>query len=122
MPTSALEHVRFLFFAEIRRENIFLSGFVEQRRSIFTTMFNFRGDLDTVRFLGLVSETFLYDFLFFRYKFLVYNASVIYFNYIRPFLRDNFRKYLCSSFEQLVQTLTNISDETDYLWQAELLL
>ncbi|CAF4294351.1 unnamed protein product, partial [Adineta steineri] len=29
-----------------------------------------------------------------RYQFLVYNASVIYYNYVRPFFRDGYRKYL----------------------------
>jgi hypothetical protein len=57
-----------------------------------------------------------------RYQFLVYNASVIYFNYIRPFFRDGYRKYLCDSFQQVVDTLRNIDNEQDFPWQAELLL
>ncbi len=59
---------------------------------------------------------------FLRYQFLVYNASVIYFNYVRPFFRDGYRKYLCDSFQQVVNTLIHIDDEPDYPWQAELLL
>jgi len=61
-------------------------------------------------------------FLFCRYQFLVYNASVIYFNSMRPFFRDGFRQYLCESFQQVVDTLINLEDEHDYAWQAELLL
>ncbi|CAF4907544.1 unnamed protein product, partial [Rotaria sp. Silwood1] len=56
-----------------------------------------------------------------RYQFLVYNASVIYFNYVRPFFRVGFRKYLCDSFQQVIDTLLNITDDQDYLWQAQLL-
>ncbi|CAF0762870.1 unnamed protein product [Rotaria sordida] len=56
-----------------------------------------------------------------RYQFLVYNASVIYFNYVRPFFRVGYRKYLCDSFQQVIDTLINITDEQDYLWQAQLL-
>ncbi|CAF3399137.1 unnamed protein product [Rotaria socialis] len=56
-----------------------------------------------------------------RYQFLVYNASVIYFNYIRPFFRTDYRKYLCDSFQQVIDTMINITDEKDYPWQAQLL-
>ncbi|CAF4287293.1 unnamed protein product [Rotaria sp. Silwood2] len=56
-----------------------------------------------------------------RYQFLVYNTSVIYFNYVRPFFRVGYRKYLCDSFQQVIDTLLNITDEPDYLWQTQLL-
>ncbi|CAF0931723.1 unnamed protein product, partial [Adineta ricciae] len=56
-----------------------------------------------------------------RYQFLVYNASVIYFNYIRPFFRDGYRKYLCESFQQVIDALKNLEDEQDFAWQAQLL-
>ncbi|UJR28166.1 hypothetical protein I4U23_009420 [Adineta vaga] len=56
-----------------------------------------------------------------RYQFLVYNASVIYLNYIRPFFRDGFRKYLCESFQQVIDALKNLEDEQDFSWQAQLL-
>jgi hypothetical protein len=59
---------------------------------------------------------------FLRYQFLVYNASVIYFNCVRPFFRDGYRKYLCNSFQQVIDTLINIDNEQDFPWQAELLL
>ncbi|CAF1033824.1 unnamed protein product, partial [Didymodactylos carnosus] len=55
------------------------------------------------------------------YQFLVYNASVIYYNYIRPFLRDTYRQYLCDSLREVVDTLTTINDP-DILWRAQLLL
>ncbi|CAF1356153.1 unnamed protein product [Adineta steineri] len=56
-----------------------------------------------------------------RYQFLVYNASVIYYNYVRPFFRDGYRKYLCDSFQQVIDTLKSINDEQDFSWQAQLL-
>lgn len=57
-----------------------------------------------------------------RYQFLVYNASVVYFSYVRPFFRDGYRKHLCASFQHVVDVLMSIPDEQDFLWQAELLL
>jgi len=37
-------------------------------------------------------------------------------------LRDGSRKYLCDSFQQVIDTLKNTDDEQDFPWQAQLLL
>ena len=47
---------------------------------------------------------------------------MIYFNYVRLFFRDDYRQYLCDSFQQVVDALISLKEEPDYPWQAELLL
>ena len=55
-------------------------------------------------------------------NFLFIMHQLFIFNYVRPFFRDGFRKYLCESFQQVIDTLINLNDEQDFSWQAELLL
>ena len=83
-------------------------------------MFSICFSLTKVRFV--LHRLLIMRIVFCRYQFLVYNASVIYFNYIRPFFRDGYRQYLCTSFQHVVDVLMSVPDEQDFLWQAELLL
>ena len=95
-------------------------GISEQCHSILTEMSCFRFGFSSVS--SSLSIYHLHFLFIHRYQFLVYNASVIYFNYVRPFFRDGYRKYLCDSFQQVVDTLISLKEEPDYPWQAELLL
>ncbi|XP_075389603.1 cilia- and flagella-associated protein 46 [Tenrec ecaudatus] len=56
-----------------------------------------------------------------RYYFLVYNASVLYWQMVRPFLKPGFRHHLISSLSQIVQVLAQTKEE-DKEWQATLML
>ncbi|RUS85832.1 hypothetical protein EGW08_006384, partial [Elysia chlorotica] len=56
-----------------------------------------------------------------RYHFLVYNASVIYWQFCRPFLKPGFRQYLARSLHQVVKALDDIED-TDFEWRAQLMI
>ncbi|KAI4530356.1 hypothetical protein MG293_019245 [Ovis ammon polii] len=56
-----------------------------------------------------------------RYYFLVYNASVLYWQMVRPFLRPGYRHYLVPSLAQMVSALSQ-TEEEDKEWQAELML
>ncbi|XP_016061813.1 PREDICTED: cilia- and flagella-associated protein 46 [Miniopterus natalensis] len=56
-----------------------------------------------------------------RYYFLVYNASVLYWQMVRPFLKPGYYHYLISSLSQIVSVL-NQTEEEDKDWQAELML
>ncbi|XP_012516129.1 PREDICTED: cilia- and flagella-associated protein 46 [Propithecus coquereli] len=56
-----------------------------------------------------------------RYYFLVYNASVLYWQMARPFLKPGHRHHLIPSLSQIVNVLTQIEDE-DKEWRAELML
>ncbi|KAK7482059.1 hypothetical protein BaRGS_00026751 [Batillaria attramentaria] len=56
-----------------------------------------------------------------RYYFLVYNASVLYWNFCRPFLKPNYRQFLARSLHQVVKALDDIED-TDYEWRAQLMI
>ncbi|XP_035825239.1 cilia- and flagella-associated protein 46 [Aplysia californica] len=56
-----------------------------------------------------------------RYHFLVYNASVIYWQFCRPFLKPGFRQYLARSLHQVVKALDDIEDK-DYEWRAQLMI
>ncbi|XP_053062995.1 cilia- and flagella-associated protein 46 isoform X3 [Acinonyx jubatus] len=56
-----------------------------------------------------------------RYHFLVYNASVLYWQMVRPFLKPGYRHHLISSLSQIVNVL-NQTEEEDKEWQAELML
>lgn len=59
--------------------------------------------------------------LFSRYYFLVYNASVLYWQFCRPFLKPNYRQYLAKSLHQVVKALDDIDDK-DYGWRAQLMM
>lgn len=56
-----------------------------------------------------------------RYYFLVYNASVLYWQMVRPFLKPGYYQYLIPSLSQIVSVL-NQTGEEDKDWQAELML
>ncbi|XP_062591392.1 cilia- and flagella-associated protein 46-like [Saccostrea cucullata] len=56
-----------------------------------------------------------------RYHFLVYNASVIYWQFCRPFLKPNYRQYLARSLHQVVKALDDIDDK-DFEWRAQLMI
>ncbi|XP_045425210.1 cilia- and flagella-associated protein 46 isoform X3 [Lemur catta] len=56
-----------------------------------------------------------------RYHFLVYNASVLYWQMVRPFLKPGYHHYLIPSLSQIVNVLSQIEEE-DKEWRAELML
>ncbi|KAL4232411.1 Cilia and flagella associated protein 46 [Mactra antiquata] len=56
-----------------------------------------------------------------RYHFLVYNASVIYWQFCRPFLKPTFRQFLARSLHSVVKALDDIDDK-DYEWRAQLMI
>ncbi|KAI4874895.1 hypothetical protein NFI96_034468 [Prochilodus magdalenae] len=56
-----------------------------------------------------------------RYHFLVFNASVLYFQTVRVFLRPGQRQHLVSSLTQVLSALEVVNDP-DYTWRAELML
>jgi len=54
-----------------------------------------------------------------RYHYLVFNASVIYWQICRPLLKLQCKQQLISSLQQVVQALDHVDDE-DHNWRAEL--
>ncbi|NXC45008.1 CFA46 protein, partial [Penelope pileata] len=56
-----------------------------------------------------------------RYYFLIYNASVLYWQHVRPYLRPGFRNYLIPSLSQIVKALNQV-EEPDAEWRAELMI
>ena len=52
----------------------------------------------------------------YRYFFLIYNASVIYWTYARIFHKPNFKRHLTSSLKVIVKALKEI-DDVDYEWR-----
>ncbi|XP_059947631.1 cilia- and flagella-associated protein 46 [Mesoplodon densirostris] len=56
-----------------------------------------------------------------RYYFLVYNASVLYWQMVRPFLKPGYHHHLIPSLSQIVSVLTQ-TEEEDKDWPAELTL
>ncbi|MCJ8730419.1 hypothetical protein PDJAM_G00184270 [Pangasius djambal] len=56
-----------------------------------------------------------------RYHFLVFNASVLYLQTVRGFLRPGWRRYLVSSLTQVLSALEEVV-EPDYAWRAELMI
>ncbi|MBN3304410.1 CFA46 protein, partial [Amia calva] len=55
-----------------------------------------------------------------RYHFLIFNATVLYWQMIRPFLRPGSRQFLIPSLTQVVSTLEEIG-ESDLSWRAQLM-
>ncbi|XP_014649525.1 PREDICTED: cilia- and flagella-associated protein 46 [Ceratotherium simum simum] len=56
-----------------------------------------------------------------RYYFLLYNASVLYWQTVRPLLKPGYHHHLISSLSQIVNVL-NQTEEEDKAWRAELML
>uniref|UniRef100_A0A8C3UB53 Uncharacterized protein n=2 Tax=Catharus ustulatus TaxID=91951 RepID=A0A8C3UB53_CATUS len=56
-----------------------------------------------------------------RYFFLIYNASILYWQLVRPFLKPGFRYCLIPSLSQIVTALNQI-EEQDNEWRAELMI
>ncbi|KAM4702837.1 cilia- and flagella-associated protein 46 [Rhinophrynus dorsalis] len=56
-----------------------------------------------------------------RYHFLVFNASVLYWQMARPFLKPGSRYLLIPSLTSVVKALEEI-DELDHVWRAELMM
>ncbi|KAM9477000.1 cilia- and flagella-associated protein 46 [Clarias gariepinus] len=56
-----------------------------------------------------------------RYHFLVFNASVLYLQTVRAFLRPGWRRYLVSSLTQVLSALEEVA-EPDFVWRAELMI
>eukprot|EP00070_Physeter_catodon_P030862 XP_028337756.1 cilia- and flagella-associated protein 46 [Physeter catodon] len=56
-----------------------------------------------------------------RYYFLVYNASVLYWQMVRPFLKPGYHHHVIPSLSQIVNVL-NQTEEEDKDWPAELML
>ncbi|XP_038168284.1 cilia- and flagella-associated protein 46 [Arvicola amphibius] len=56
-----------------------------------------------------------------RYYFLVFNASVLYWNMVRPFLKPGYHQFVIPSLSQIVAVL-NQTEEEDKEWQAELMM
>ncbi|XP_053927744.1 cilia- and flagella-associated protein 46 [Cuculus canorus] len=56
-----------------------------------------------------------------RYYFLTYNASVLYWQLVRPYLKPGFRCCLIPSLSQIVKAL-NQTEEQDSEWRAELMI
>lgn len=51
----------------------------------------------------------------------MYNASVLYWQMVRPFLKPGYRHHLVPSLAQMVSALSQ-TEEEDKEWQAELML
>ncbi|XP_052029594.1 cilia- and flagella-associated protein 46 [Apodemus sylvaticus] len=56
-----------------------------------------------------------------RYYFLVFNASVLYWRMVRPFLKPGYHHLVIPSLSQIVAVL-NQTEEEDKEWQAELMI
>uniref|UniRef100_A0A665UGC6 Cilia and flagella associated protein 46 n=1 Tax=Echeneis naucrates TaxID=173247 RepID=A0A665UGC6_ECHNA len=56
-----------------------------------------------------------------RYHFMVFNASVLYFQTVRPLLQPGRCINLIPSFRQVVQSLEEVADQ-DHTWRAELMI
>ncbi|XP_067091811.1 cilia- and flagella-associated protein 46 [Osmerus mordax] len=55
-----------------------------------------------------------------RYHFLVFNASVLYFQKVRPLMRPRLRQHLVPSLSQVVKALEEVG-EPDHSWRAHLM-
>ncbi|XP_069001354.1 cilia- and flagella-associated protein 46 [Embiotoca jacksoni] len=56
-----------------------------------------------------------------RYHFMVFNASVLYFQIVQPFLQPGRCLHLVPSLKQVVQSLEEVADQ-DHTWRAELMM
>ncbi|XP_028845791.1 cilia- and flagella-associated protein 46 isoform X2 [Denticeps clupeoides] len=56
-----------------------------------------------------------------RYHYLVFNASVLYFQSVRRLQRPGQRRHLVSTLSQVVQALEDVGDQ-DYGWRAQLMM
>ncbi|KAM3606725.1 uncharacterized protein V6R79_022079 [Siganus canaliculatus] len=56
-----------------------------------------------------------------RYHFVVFNASVLYFQTVRPLLQPGRSLHLIPSLKQVVQSLEEVADQ-DHSWRAELMM
>ncbi|XP_009877634.1 PREDICTED: tetratricopeptide repeat protein 40, partial [Apaloderma vittatum] len=56
-----------------------------------------------------------------RYYFLAYNASVLYWQLVRPYLKPGFRYCLIPSLSHIVKALNQTEDQ-DHEWRAELMI
>ncbi|XP_051883705.1 cilia- and flagella-associated protein 46 [Pristis pectinata] len=56
-----------------------------------------------------------------RYYFLIYNASVIYWRIIRPFLKPGFYTHVISSLSEVIKSL-QMTEDLDYEWLAQLMI
>ncbi|XP_059214821.1 cilia- and flagella-associated protein 46 [Centropristis striata] len=56
-----------------------------------------------------------------RYNFLVFNASVLYFQTVRPLLQPGRCLHLVPSLRQVVQSLEEVADQ-DHSWRAQLMM
>ncbi|KAM6916250.1 cilia- and flagella-associated protein 46 [Xenentodon cancila] len=56
-----------------------------------------------------------------RYHFMVFNASVLYFQTVRPLLQSERCRHLVPSFKQVVQSLEEVADQ-EHSWRAELMM
>ncbi|XP_075249447.1 cilia- and flagella-associated protein 46-like isoform X3 [Convolutriloba macropyga] len=56
-----------------------------------------------------------------RYYFIVYNASVLYWTFCRPFLRPGYKKFLAPSLLMVSRALDDTKDP-DYEWRATLMI
>lgn len=65
--------------------------------------------------------SFCMSFVSFRYYFIVFNASVLYFQTTRPLLRPGQCLYLVPSLRQVIQSLEEVADQ-DHSWRAELMM
>ena len=80
----------------------------------------FTTDCIIVRDINIIYlRLFLHSVL--RYHFLVYNASVLYWQFCRPFLKPNYRQFLARSLHQVVKALDDIDDK-DFEWRAQLMM
>lgn len=55
-----------------------------------------------------------------RYQFLVYNASVLYWQTVRPFLKAGSRHLLTNSLASVVKALSETDDDKN--WRADLMM
>uniref|UniRef100_A0A8D0HCF2 Cilia and flagella associated protein 46 n=1 Tax=Sphenodon punctatus TaxID=8508 RepID=A0A8D0HCF2_SPHPU len=79
----------------------------------------FKGKPPINQFLG---RAYFIQFLkYLGYYFLIYNASVLYWQIVRPYLKHGFRNFLIPSLSQIVHALEQ-ADEQDKEWRAELMI
>lgn len=63
----------------------------------------------------------LYHPFLFRYHFLVYNASLLYWQTVRPFVKSGSRHLLTISLASVVKALDE-TDDDDKDWRADLMM